>query len=134
MELEFCLRELGFDIAGSCATGEAAVECAARTRPDLVLMDIFLQGEMDGVDTARMIRSKLRVPVIYLTGYCDEIAVGRAKLTEPYGYLLKPYDRHALRTAIDSALDRWRLSQQRTSLTGITFNLGTDGAGKTITK
>jgi CheY-like chemotaxis protein len=113
MDLEYCLRNLGFEIAGSCATAEDAIESVTQSKPDLVLMDIFLPGGLDGVDAAKIINADFRVPVIYLSGFCDEVAIARAKLTDPYGYLLKPYDKETLRNTIEMALDKCRKSGKR---------------------
>ena len=124
MDLETCLTDLGFEVAGSCSTGEAAIEDAARTQPDLVLMDIILPGEMDGVDAARLIRLEHRIPVVYLTGYYDDVAVARAKLTDPYGYLLKPYDRQTLHATLETALERRRKATERRTQTGNLIGLG----------
>jgi CheY-like chemotaxis protein len=112
MDLERYLRDLGFEITASCAFAEMAVESVAVARPDVVLMDIFLKGEMDGVDAARLISMEHRIPVIFLSGYFDEIAVARAKLTGPQGFLLKPYDKDRLRSTIERVLEKSRLSKQ----------------------
>ena len=98
------LRRIGYDILGAATTGEASVDLATRDRPDLVLMDIRLEGEMDGIDAARQIRDVLRAPVIFLTAYADDETVQRAGLAEPFGYLMKPFDDQQLRTAIEIAL------------------------------
>jgi CheY-like chemotaxis protein len=121
MDLELYLRTLGFEISASCSSGEDAVESVAHSKPDLVLMDIILKGEMDGVDAARQIRSGYRIPLIYLSGYFDDVAVARAKLTEPAGYLLKPYDKRTLRITIERVLDRTRASGERTTQTAIRY-------------
>ena len=122
MDLEAYLRSIGHDVVASCATGEEAIEIASNHHLDLVLMDIILPGEMDGVDAARLIRLESRVPVIYLSGYCDEIAVARAKLTEPYGYLLKPYDKRTLRTTVETALKKRHAEQERKKETSMLLN------------
>ena len=98
------LKRIGYDILGSATTGEASVAFAARDRPDLVLMDIRLEGDMDGIDAARQIRDDSQAPVIFLTAYADDETVERAGLAEPFGYLMKPFDDQQLRTAIEIAL------------------------------
>jgi len=104
LDLRDTLRDLGYTIAGLAVTGEGAVEQAAGADPDLVLMDIRLRGEMDGIEAAEQIRLHLDIPIVYLTAYADERSVQRAKITEPFGYVLKPFEERELRTAIDIAL------------------------------
>src|SRR5687768_9361835 len=84
-DLENTLRKLGYVMAGSVASGEEAVPKASETRPDLVLMDIRLRGDMDGVEAAQAIRAQLDIPVVYLTAYADEETILRAKTTTPFG-------------------------------------------------
>ncbi len=103
-DLRSRLLDLGYDVSGTAKSGEEAVEKAVQTRPSLVLMDIKLRGEMDGVEAARVIRERLDVPVVYLTAYTDEKTLGRAKITEPFGYVVKPFDETALHTNIEIAL------------------------------
>jgi PAS domain S-box-containing protein len=98
------LQQLGYSVLGTALSGEEAVQRVAETQPDLVLMDIKLQGEMDGVQAAEQIRTRFDIPVIYLTGCSDDATLQRAKLTEPYGYILKPFERRELHTHIEIAL------------------------------
>ncbi|MEW6347484.1 MAG: sigma 54-interacting transcriptional regulator [Thermodesulfobacteriota bacterium] len=107
--LRNALAELNFAAAGSVNTGEAAIIKAVETRPDIVLMDIMLSGDMDGIDAAQAIRSQLAIPVIYLTAHSGDETLERAKLSEPFGYLLKPFRKQQLRIAIETALHRHRL-------------------------
>jgi CheY-like chemotaxis protein len=95
------LKSLGYGIAGTAKYGETAIQGVAETRPDLVLMDIHLAGTMDGVEAAAEIRRAQDIPVIYLTAYADNALLDRAKLTGPYGYLIKPYDERALQSVIE---------------------------------
>jgi PAS domain S-box-containing protein len=81
-------------------------------RPDLVLMDIKLKGEMDGIEAAEQIRTRLNVPVIYLTAFADEATLQRAKITQPFGYLLKPFEERELHTTIEMALYKSRMEQK----------------------
>src|SRR5215813_4004592 len=90
-DLKTRLSRLGFEVIGMTAAGEDAVRLAAALRPELVLMDINLRGEMDGTQTAQEIRAQLELPVIYLTASSDTTVVKRAALTDPFGYLLKPF-------------------------------------------
>ncbi|OPY36086.1 MAG: two-component response regulator [Methanoregula sp. PtaU1.Bin051] len=98
------VKSLGYRVAGMAKTGEAALQKIEETRPDLVLMDIRLAGELDGIETAGRIHSLYDIPVIYLTAYADNDLLERAKITEPYGYILKPYDERELHSIIEMAL------------------------------
>lgn len=98
------VRGLGYEVAGVAFTGEEAIQQAADTRPDLVLMDIKLPGEMDGLEAAEEICADSDVPVIYLTGYADDTTLQRAKATEPYGFILKPFEMRELHSTIEMAL------------------------------
>jgi PAS domain S-box-containing protein len=100
------LDELGYEVTAIAPSGEEAVRAAAETRPDLVLMDIRLSGEMDGVEAAAQIRAQRDIPVIYLTAYTDAATLQRIQATEPFGYLRKPVDDRELRYTIEVALDR----------------------------
>jgi PAS domain S-box-containing protein len=117
------LSRLGYTVAGSTPLGEEAVRLAAELRPDLVLMDIRLQGAMDGVAAAEQILSRLQLPVVYLTAYADEDTLQRARVTEPFGYILKPFEERELRTVIEMALykhqaeRRLRASEHRYAVT-----------------
>src|SRR4030095_6880819 len=95
------------------ATGGAeAVAKVAECDPDLVLMDIRLRGDMDGVAAAEAIHHRFDVPVVYLSAYADPATVGRARVTEPYGYVLKPFDERELHVVIEMALYRHRMARQ----------------------
>jgi PAS domain S-box-containing protein len=102
------LNELGYGLCGVAACGEDAIRLAAETHPDLVLMDIVLKGDLDGVETTQKIREQMDVPVVYITAYADEQTLERAKKTEPFGYLLKPYEERELHTTIQIALHKHR--------------------------
>ncbi|MDQ7783406.1 MAG: PAS domain S-box protein [Desulfomonilaceae bacterium] len=98
------LRKLGYEVVGSASTGDEAVAVARALHPDLVLMDIELGGSMDGIQAAAAIRSHLDVPIVYVTAYADEGILERAKPTDPFGYVVKPYGERELRTTIEMAL------------------------------
>jgi two-component system, cell cycle sensor histidine kinase and response regulator CckA len=98
------LTRLGYTIAGVTATGEDAVELAGNTRPGLVLMDIMLKGEMDGITAAEIIRSRYDIPVVFLTAFADDQTIQRAKLTQASGYLLKPFEERELQITIEMSL------------------------------
>lgn len=98
------LEKLGYSVVGTARSGIEAIEKAAVAKPDLALMDIKLRGEMDGVEAAAVIRRCNDIPIVYLTAYTDANTLDRAKLTEPFGYILKPFDESALHTNIQIAL------------------------------
>ena len=100
------LAAMGYAIAGPVASASAAVALAASERPDLVLMDIVLAGDVDGIEAARGILEAQRVPLLYLTAYSDEERFARARITAPYAYLIKPYNDRELQLAIELALQR----------------------------
>jgi PAS domain S-box-containing protein len=108
-----CLQRMEYVVADISTTGETAVAAAQRSKPDLVLMDICLLGAMDGIEAAARIRSQLNIPVVFLTGSDDEKTIQRAKISEPLGYLLKPFKPRELKTTIDSALYTFRASRDR---------------------
>jgi PAS domain S-box-containing protein len=107
MEIQERLTDLGYRIAGAADTGERALDLISRQRPDLVLMDIRLKGEMDGITAAEEIRSRFHLPVIFLTAYSEDSTLERAKLAEPYGYILKPFDGREIKSSIEIALYRY---------------------------
>lgn len=104
LELRNRLSSMGYQVTGVADTGEKAIKKASQLKPNLILMDIKLKGEIDGIMAAEQIRSALDVPIIYLTAYADEHTLERAKVTEPYGYVLKPFEEHELHIAIKMAL------------------------------
>lgn len=113
----------GHTVVAITARGEDALALAAETAPDLILMDMRLEGELDGIDTARLLRENFNLPVVFLTAYADEETVRRATVTEPSGYVLKPFDDMQLRTVVEMALykhgaeRRLRESEQRYAVT-----------------
>jgi two-component system, cell cycle sensor histidine kinase and response regulator CckA len=117
------VSRMGHSVVGVTGSGEEAVTLAATEEPDLVLMDIRLEGEMDGIEAAQRIRSKSRIPVVFLTAYGNEAIMRRASLTEPFGYLLKPFEEPQMRTVIQMALykreaeSRVRLGEKRYAAT-----------------
>jgi len=100
------LKGLGHTVCGLASSGEEALEEADRLRPDLVLMDIKLRGALDGISASQEIRKRFDIPVIYLTGYADDATLQRAKLSEPYGYILKPFEVRETHTTIEMALHK----------------------------
>jgi signal transduction histidine kinase len=105
-DIEKRLKKLGYQVVGSVASGEDAIRQAQLTLPDLALMDIQLKGPIDGIQTAEQIHTDLDIPVVFLTAYADEETLQRAKVTEPFGYIVKPFDERDLHAAIEVALRR----------------------------
>ena len=100
------LISLGYRITGMVYSGEEAIGAAAKCRPDLVLMDVNLQGEIDGITAAAEIRSRFQIPVVYLIVYADENTLRRVNATKPFGYIVKPFEEKNLHTTIQLALHR----------------------------
>ncbi|MBL8057555.1 MAG: response regulator [Anaerolineales bacterium] len=112
LDLQNRLAGLGYAVVAVEAYAEAALQQAERLRPDLVLMDIRLKGAMDGIQAAELIRAEQDLPVIYLTAHSDEATLQRARLTEPYGYILKPFEDRELQLAIEIALYKHQAEQK----------------------
>ncbi len=108
-DIQLKLRRLGYRIAGAAASAQQAIDRAHLKRPDLVLMDINLRGDRDGIDAAGTIRREYNIPVVFLTSFADDATISRAKRTEPYGYLLKPVDDAELQIVIEMALYKHQL-------------------------
>lgn len=103
-DIQQSLKKLGYNVVGAAATGEKAIELARETQPDIVLMDIMLKGDMNGIEAADQIREEIDIPVIYLTAYADEGTLARAKVTEPSGYIIKPFKEIDIHTSIEMAI------------------------------
>lgn len=106
------LNQLGYTVVGTASYGKDAIAKASATPPELVLMDIILKGEMNGIDAASYIREHLHIPVVFLTAYGDEDTLERAKITQPFGYIVKPFTTKDLRLAIEIALLQHRLERE----------------------
>jgi PAS domain S-box-containing protein len=102
--LQATLESEGYVVLAKCDSGESAVQFVETTRPDLVLMDITLSGKMDGIHTAEIMKTRFGLPVIYITALTDKETISRAKITEPYGYLTKPFEDREVFTVIEMAL------------------------------
>jgi PAS domain S-box-containing protein len=106
MEMAQRLRDFGYDVVGTAASGDQALALAAESRPDLIMMDIQIKGNSDGIETARRIRERFDVPILFMTAYGDEATVARAMDSAPYGYLIKPYRPDELRATIKVVLQK----------------------------
>lgn len=105
-DIEKTLQKLGYNVIGTADTGEKAIELATSLKPDVALMDIMLKGEMTGIEAAEKIKSKIDIPIIFLTAYADEKTLGKAKITEPHGYILKPFKEIDIQTSIEIAIHK----------------------------
>jgi len=103
-DIQNTLNRSGYSVVGIASSGEEAIKKAMEIHPDLVLMDIVLKGAMDGVEAAEHIRDHFDIPVVYLTAYSDDTTLQRAKITEPFGYILKPFQEKELYTTIEMAI------------------------------
>lgn len=112
MDIQNRLRHLGYDVPAVALSGEDGVEKAMALNPDLVLMDIMLKGKMDGIAAAERIQERLHIPVIYLTAHSDKDTLERVKITEPYGYLIKPFEERELHTAIEIAIYKHQMERK----------------------
>ncbi len=104
--IQFKLNYMGYEVAGTADNCDQALERARMLQPDLILMDIMLEGSSDGIETAQKIVETQHVPIIYLTAHEDEELFERAKITEPFGYLIKPFNDRDLRIVIETSLHR----------------------------
>ena len=104
MVIEHSLKSLGYQITSTVNSGAAAIEKSEADNPDIILMDIVLKGKMDGIEAADRIRSRVEVPIIFLTACSEEQVLKRAKLTLPYGYLIKPFKHRELKATIEMTL------------------------------
>lgn len=111
-DLQFRLQGLGYQVAAMASEGHDAIDKAGSTRPNLVLMDIRLENGMDGIQAAEQIRNELDIPVVFLTAYADQATLARAKITEPFGYILKPFEERELQSTIEIALYRHKAEQK----------------------
>ena len=110
--LSFMLTKLDYEVIDQVSSGEEAIAVSLTQRPDLILMDINLRGDIDGIQAAQQIRDQVDIPVVYLTAYSDSVTLERAKITKPYGYVLKPFEARTLSTAVEMGLNEHRLEQE----------------------
>ncbi|MBI3260631.1 MAG: PAS domain S-box protein, partial [Ignavibacteriae bacterium] len=112
LDLKSILTYLGYKVVGITGYGEEAVTMIHSLKPDAVLMDIGLRGTMDGVEAARIIREEMNTPVIFITANADAATLNRAKITEPYGFILKPFDEREIQTTLEMAFFRYKTDQE----------------------
>ena len=124
-DLEARLSRLGYEVVGIASTGSEAIALAEKLRPSLVLMDIVLKGALDGIEAATEIRHRWHLPVIYITAYADRGTLERAKVTEPFAYIVKPFSERELHANLEMALYKHRI-EQRTRRLESWFGLAID--------
>ena len=110
--MQVCLNSRGYDIVASVATGEEAVEQVERRMPDLVLMDIMLDGKLDGIQAAEQIISKFKIPIVYITAFTDDSTLERVKKTAPHGFIIKPFEENELIGVIETALFKHQIEKK----------------------
>lgn len=107
-DLKNILLSLGYNVIGVVRTGEEAFSIAFEEKPDLILLDIMLGGKLNGIEAAEQIKKSIDVPIVYLTAYADKDTIQSAKVTEPYGYIIKPFEERALQSTIELALYKFK--------------------------
>ncbi len=106
------LKKLGYEVTGTVGTGEKALEEIEENKPDIVLMDIMLKDKMTGIECAEKVKDKYKIPVIFLTAYADDNTLKKAKITEPYGYIIKPFKEKELQTTIEMTLYKYEKDKE----------------------
>ena len=112
MRLQQRLIEMGYDVVGIAYSGDEAVEKARHVRPDLILMDIMMPGQLDGIAAAKIVKTELNIPVIFLTAFSEDRIIENAKQAEPFGYILKPFQDREIKAAIEVALYRKEMEEK----------------------
>jgi len=112
-DIEVCLKKIGYEVIGSFAKGEDVLEFLKNKKADLILMDIMLSGKLSGIETSAKVKKLYDIPVVFLTAYADEKTISKAKVTEPYGYVIKPFKEIDLRTSIEMALYKFKKEKEK---------------------
>lgn len=112
LDLKMRLESMGYEVVGHVSMGEDSFEIAANKHPDLLLMDVKLAGNIDGIQTAELMRKFYNIPVVYITAYADSTTLERAKKTRPYGYIIKPFTDQELKSNIEMAFYHHRKMRQ----------------------
>lgn len=130
-DIQFSLKKLGYTVVGTADTGEMAVELALEMKPDLILMDIMLKGEMNGIDAANEIRKHMDVPVVYLTANTDGGTIQKAKESEPHGYIIKPFKEVDIHTTIEMAIYKHSKEAEVIKERDMLYNIAEGSKGET---
>ncbi|MFP4691152.1 MAG: response regulator [Bacteroidales bacterium] len=111
-DIQSTLKKLGYEVSGVVSSGEKAIREVEENRPDLILMDIMLKGDQTGIEAAKHIKERFSIPVIFLTAYADDNTLNKAKITEPYGYIIKPFKERELQTTVEMALYKYEKDEE----------------------
>lgn len=111
-DIQNTLKKLGYEVSGVVSSGEKAIREVEENRPDLILMDIMLKGDQTGIEAAKNIKERFSIPVIFLTAYADDSTLNKAKITEPYGYIIKPFKERELQTTVEMALYKYEKDEE----------------------
>ncbi len=111
-DIKSLLEKLGYEVAGMAANGDQALALAPAANPDMILMDISMDGPLDGIEAAVQLRRLHQLPIIFLTAYSDEQTLARAREAEPFGYIIKPFDEHSLRSTLEMAIYKVRMEKR----------------------
>ena len=106
IDIRNMLKKAGYGIAAVAFQGEEAVQKAEQSKPDLILMDIGLKGEIDGIEAAKRIRDHFQIPVVFLTGFADDVTLAKAKEVDPAGFIIKPINEDELNKTLDDILKK----------------------------
>ncbi|MBT6563284.1 MAG: response regulator, partial [Candidatus Scalindua sp.] len=112
-QLEDRLQSMKYDVVGTASSAEESVSMARVLRPDLILMDIVMQGKFDGIDAAKIIKTDMDIPIIFLTAYADDKYIKRAIQADPFGYIVKPFRENEIKANIEIALYRKNLERKQ---------------------
>jgi len=112
-DTQYKLQDLGYIVSAIASSGNEAIQKAKEDKPDLILTDIVIEGEMDGIEVAKQIYARFDIPFIYLTAYADDKILERIKITEPFGYIVKPFTNEDLTIAIELALYKHKAEGKR---------------------
>ena len=111
-DIKNSLQTAGYTVPATASSGEDAIRRVKEFDPDIVLMDIVIKGKIDGIETAKQIHAIFDIPVVYLTAFSDERTIERAKITEPFGYLIKPFNKRELNITIEMALYKHKIEEE----------------------
>ena len=117
-DMQLQLENMGYDVVGIASDGNDAIKLTKEKNPDLILMDIVLKGDMDGIDTSEKLNNLYNIPIVYLTAYFDDAILDRAKKTQPYGYIIKPFHEVQMHCAIVMALYKHQQELKNQSING----------------
>lgn len=115
-DIAMSLQGMGYEVIPTVSSGNKAIMKIEENRPDLILMDIVIKGEMDGIETAEQIGEQFQIPIIFLTAYADKKTLERAKKTGPFGYITKPFEEVDLRVAVEIGLYKAKMEAEREML------------------